>query len=124
MHSLHSGLTIRIAQHPASTWESESHFNAGQAKDHVLAVVNDSAERAMAFIEKFNTGLHSPNNKGRTHTVTAESCFQQQRGSSFEGEGYTDEKVKKLWSRGKYEILRDPLWLSKNSNCWPGVINR
>ena len=37
--------------HPASTWESESHFNAGQTKHRVLAVVNDSADRAIAFIE-------------------------------------------------------------------------
>ena len=56
--SLHPSNRRRyFRQHPASTWESESHFNAGQTKDHVLAVVDDSAERAIAFIEKFNTAV-------------------------------------------------------------------
>ena len=57
MYSLYLGLTILSFSITASTWGSESHFNAGQTKDHVLAVVNDSAERAIAFIEKFNTAL-------------------------------------------------------------------
>ena len=51
------GINDTFVQHPASIWESESHFSAGQTKDHVLAVVNDSAERAIAFIKKFNTAL-------------------------------------------------------------------
>ena len=51
------GINDTFVQHRASTRESESHFNTGQTKDLVLAVVNDSAERAIAFIDKFNTAL-------------------------------------------------------------------
>ena len=51
------GINDTFIQNPASTWENDSHFSAGLTKVHVLAVVNDSAERAIAFIEKFNTAL-------------------------------------------------------------------
>ena len=59
LHHVFPALRINdtFVQHPASIWESESHFDAGQTKDHVLAVVNDPAERAIAFTEKFNTAL-------------------------------------------------------------------
>ena len=40
-----------FVQNPASTWESELYFNASLARVHVLGVVNDSAERGIAFIE-------------------------------------------------------------------------
>ena len=52
-----SGINDSFVQNPASTWESESHFNAGLTTVDVLAVVNDSAVRAITFIEKLNTAL-------------------------------------------------------------------
>ena len=61
-----------VQNHPSS-WESESHFNAGLTKVHVMAVVNDSAERGFAFIETFNT---APTTK-EEHTVTAEKLFSR-----------------------------------------------
>ena len=58
MYSLHSGLFKgTFVQIPSLRWESESHCNAGLTKVHVMAVVNDSAERGFAFIEKFDTAL-------------------------------------------------------------------
>ena len=55
IHAL--GINGTFVQNPATTWESDSNFSAGLTKVHVLAVVNDSAARAIAFIEKFNTAL-------------------------------------------------------------------
>ena len=51
------GINDTFVQNPATTWESDSNFSAGLTKVHVLAKVNDSAARAIAFIEKFNTAI-------------------------------------------------------------------
>ena len=51
------GINDTFVHNPASSWESDPHYKAGLARVHVLAVVNDSAERGVALMEKFNTAL-------------------------------------------------------------------
>ena len=99
------GINDTFVQHPASTWESESHFNSGQTKDHVLAVVNDSAERVIAFIENALTTKeeHTHSNcwklteriflrRGRVHWWKSENVVVSGKRRGFAGPPMVVEK--------------------------------
>ena len=63
MYSLHSGLTTLSFRIPLPLGRLNHTSNAGLTRVHVLAVVNDSAERAIAFIEEFNTAYQQRKRK-------------------------------------------------------------